>query len=188
LDKPRAMRIGVAIFRHLLALGSTAALGAVYAGGLYLELFAMELGMNKDLGGPLALILMSLCGLVWGLAYGVLVCLPLAAVGEFLLRRKPPRVLGFVGCMVALAALLMIGLLVIPVMCTLGWPDDGHTLSPYLDAPATFLLALVPLAAPPLAYWSVLRGLAWVLMVLARRFSRLAPFVVRPEWVEPRPA
>jgi len=186
--RTRAIRIGVAIFRHLLALGGTAALGAVYAAVLYTAGLVMSIVMNLGLGGPFAPFFMTLLGLVWALAYGALVCLPLAAVGEFLLRRKPPRVWGFVGCLVALAAMLLSGLLAFPVMGALGWGQGGPNSSGYAEVPLIVPFVLVPLAAPPLAYWSVLRGLAWLLTVLARRFPSLALYTVCPESTGPQPA
>jgi len=180
VDKPRILRACFAVLRHLLALGSTAAVGLVFFGLLYVDLLALAIVADGDLGGPLTPVAMPLCGLAWGLAYGGLVCLPLGALGEFLLRRKAPRLWGFLIPLILLAALLLVGLLAVPMMGAWAWAEGGLRNMRYAEIPAVIPFLVVPWVAPLLSYWTVLRGLAWLSSILARRVPGLAPYLVAP--------
>ena len=190
----RITRTCLTILRHLLALGSTAGLTTVLAAAFYVELLGMAIVMNKGLGSPVMPIIMPLFGLACGLVYGALICLPVSTLVESLLRRRQPHVLEFVLPLVGLAAVLVAGVLV-SLVAGAALATDGSG-SASMPASITsvwqwamvLLFASVPVLAPPLTYWTVLRGSAWLLSVIAQRFRRIAPYVARPELLERPPA
>jgi len=175
MDKPTAIRLLVAASRHLLALGGTATLGAVYAEVLYVCMLGWSVAEGLCLGGLLTPIVMPVFGGLWGLVSGVIAGMPLGLLGEFLLRRRPPRPWHFVVPASILACVLATGLLAILAAGIISWAEGGIQSSRHSETAMVVPWILVPLIAPPLAYWTFLRGLAWLFPLLARRFSRPAP-------------